>query len=193
MVRKLFILLFVLSIVVISCNEEGKNTVQIGDKSYLWSLNNGELKEQILDYFQTVDTGDNYQNNVLFLGVSKDDSSCVNYKIRYIPSASFFVSGYTHMIIDIEGNPICVYFNCEDPFFPSFKLSNESIIKLMKLYYPEDYRYFKKKVEDFENEPNLNEDNFQLNTVFPPPSTWAPESWELTFQDGKMIDKKIKR
>jgi hypothetical protein len=96
------------------------------------------------------------------------------------------------MMIYIEGHPVCVSFNCEDPFFPSFKLSNESIIKLMKTYYPEEYRYFKKKVQYLENEPNLNEDNFQLNTVFPPPSTWAPESWELTFKDGEMIDKKIK-
>ncbi|WP_010663988.1 hypothetical protein [Marinilabilia salmonicolor] len=193
MIRKLFIGLLVSSLLFASCTEKEKDQEQDRDKSFSWIVSNDELKEQILEYFQTVDTGDNFQNNVLYLGVSMKDSSCLNYSITYITSASFFVGGYTHMIIDIEGHPVCVYFNCEDPFFPSFKLSNESIIKLMKTYYPEEYRYFKMKVKDLGNDPNLNEDNFQLNTVFPPPTTWAPEIWELTFKDGKMIDKRVER
>lgn len=74
-----------------------------------------------------------------------------------------------------------------------FMLSDESLIKFMKNYFPEDYQYYKSAIQDFKRDTSYYENEFQFRDALPVPSTWAPESWELTFKDGKMIDKKIER
>jgi len=193
MVKKMLVYLLITSLCFLfSCmKQEGQKKINQEESCYTWKLTNDELKEQILEYFSTVDTG-HVQNNVLFLGI-KDSLYYTKYSLTYITHASNFEYGHVHMIIQVNEHPVCVYFNRIDPYRSDFKLNHVSIVKLMKSYFPEDYKYYKDVMKDLERDSTYYGENIHPMNYYPVPSTWAPESWELTFKDGKMIDKKIER
>jgi len=193
MVKKMLVYLLIASACFLfSCMEqEGQKKINQEESCYTWKLTNDELKEQILEYFNTVDTG-HVQNNVLFLGI-KDSLSYTKYSMSYITTVSTLEFVHVHMIFELEGYAVCVSFERSNPSLFDFKLSRESIVKLMKCYFPEDYKYYKDVMKDLERDSTYYGENIHPMNYYPVPSTWGPESWILTFKDGKMIDKKIER
>ncbi|WP_029164168.1 hypothetical protein [Anaerophaga thermohalophila] len=122
-----------------------------------------------------------------------DNPPFVNYNLVYAGEISVILIGQVHIITEIEGKKVCISFGREDPFMNDFKLSDESLIKFMKNNFPEDYQYYKSAIQHYKRDTSYYKNKFQLRDALPVPSTWAPESWELTFKDGKMIAKKIER
>ncbi len=173
-----------------SCKNQEEKQIKVRDSCYNWTLTIEELKEQILEYFNTVDTG-HVQNSVLFLRV-KDSPPFVKYGMSYITSISAFEDRDIHMIIDVDGHLVCVYFDRVRSSLLDFKLTKESIVKIMKRHFPNDYAYYLDVLNNLKRDSSYYGGNMHPMNFYPLPSTWAPETWTLTFKDGKMIDKKIK-
>jgi hypothetical protein len=173
-----------------SCNTPKDNEKDKDLNCYSWEIKNKELRDQIVQYFNTVDAS-NDPGDVLFIRVL-DEPPNVKYFLYYANGISVVRIGQVHIITEVEGKKVCISFERKDPSLNDFKLSDESLIKFMKNNFPEDYQYYKSAIQDFKRDSSFYKNEFQFRDALPVPSTWAPESWELTFKNGEMIDKKIK-
>ena len=192
MVKKFFsVSLILVFSIFYSCKFNGNKEKVKQPVCYSWVIKNKVLKEQIKEYFNTVDSS-NFPGNVLWIKVI-DNPPFVKYNLVYAGEISVILIGQVHIITEVGDKKVCISFGRKDPFLNDFKLSDESLIKFMKNNFPEDYQYYKSAIQEFKRDSNYYENEFQFRDALPVPSTWVPEKWELTFKDGKMIDKKIER
>lgn len=142
----------------------------VRDESMInWEINNKTLKEQILAYIDSVETPNIADKVIMVTYKSVEDTSiytlgyCINIStLQYFPSCLFFEINGNFGFLSIEN-------------YLDFSLADESLIKIMKSYFPDQYDYYKKYGD------------------FPPPITAREILWKLTFKDNQLIKKEILR
>ena len=134
-----------------------------------WEINNNALKEQILAYIDSVETPNIAEKIIMVTYKTVEDTSiytlgyCINIStLQYFPPCLFFEINGNFGFLSIEN-----YFD--------FSLADESFIKIMKSYFPNQYDYYKKYGD------------------YPPPITAREILWKLTFKDNQLIKKEILR
>lgn len=134
-----------------------------------WVINNIILKKQILAYIDSVETPKIADKVIMIVQKTVGDTSiytlgyCINIStLQYLPPYLFF---------EVDGN--FGFLSIEDQF--DFSPTDESLLKIMKLYFPDQYDYYKKFGD------------------YPPPITAREILWKLTFKDDQLIKKEVLR
>lgn len=148
-----------------SCSSD-KNFV-INYENNIWIIENTVLKELIVSYADSVKTG----NGKKFVRIDYkrvNDSTSIYYLNHCEDINNLLYSSPPLLFLNVQG--ILVYVSIAG--FKDFELDKISLIGIMKLYFPDQYQYF---IECGE---------------FPPPVTGGELVWEITIQNGKVIEKK---
>lgn len=165
MVRIFLISFFIFS--GISCSLQHQNVRN--ELMINWVINNKILKEQILAYIDSVETPNIADKVIMITHKTIEDTSiytlgyCINIStLQYFPPYLFF---------EVDGN--FGFLLMENNF--DFSLTDETLITIMKSYFPDQYDYFKKYGD------------------YPPPITAREILWKLTFKGNQLIKKEILR
>ncbi len=172
----------------ISCNIQEKKSMKSKDGCFTYSVRNMVLKEQIIKYFNTVEPLDG-QHKVLLIRVTDEDPFVI-YGLRYATGIQSLNYGQVHTVTEVQGNTVCVSYNRVDRRVNDFHLSDESMLKIMKSKFPDDYAHFQHKMRVKKNDTVLRKE-FSQENAYPVPVTGGTELWVLKFKDGKLIEKEI--
>lgn len=165
MVKAIFIILFIF--LINSCSSQNQN---INDELTMnWVVSNKLLREQILFYIDSVNTPDIEDKFPLISLKFMGDTSI--YTIGYCINIFTLTYCTPHLAFDINGNFVCL--SIENSY--DFSLSNESLIGIMKIHFPDQYEYYKKYGD------------------YPPAITAREILWVLTFKGDQLIKKEVIR
>jgi hypothetical protein len=152
-------------LLICSCNSN-KNFV-ISYENNTWIIGNAVLKELIINYVDSVKT--NNKKKFVCIDYRKVNDSTSIYSLHHCADINDLIYGSPPLLF-LSVERILVYISIAG--FEDFQLDKISLIKIMQLYFPDQYQYF---IECGE---------------FPPPITGGELVWEVTIQNGKVIKKK---
>ena len=163
------------SMLLFACNSVNKlgnqNSNSVDISLNTWILDNQEIKSLLSDYIHAVAV-DEY---------SKGKNSFIEMQYRFINDSTYsytlwesiditpFIYSPVHIIFQFEQKLVCCYiFGLE-----IFRINDDFLVKFMKKNYPRQYNYYLKYGD------------------YPPPPTGGGLVWELIFQNGHLISKKV--
>lgn len=161
---KTYLILILLNcIFTINCKSQ-TNSLQFDN----WILDNKELEESILNF---IDSTDHFKhlNKFVFIQYNVINDSTCSYTLDYCIDIYTLIVWPAQLFFYVKNNLVCLYVAGLD----SFKLSEDFLVKIMKAYFPDQYKYHVK------------------NGDYPPPYTSMPIVWKLTFQNNKLITREI--
>ena len=164
------ITLFLVLILLISCRQEKQSDIYL-------ELNNKTLESEILKYTKT--TAKEYKNQPFVIRVfclEINDSTT-----RYVISSDIEASGFEfipyHFVCKVGGQEVfftmLAGINLGKGNF--FKLKESSYLKFMKKHFPKDYKQYIEKQQEHVG------------------AFHDPDMYYLTFVNGKLVKKEIKR
>lgn len=174
-------------ITLIGCNKTNENQTDKED-CYSWTLQNKVLEQQIMEYFNTVERGPD-ERKILHLRIIRKSTS-VEYKLTYVTDITSLYFKNINMFLNLNGVKVFVLFDNNASYLYDFKLDDESIRKIMKKYFPDDYVYYQ-GVKRMVAKDTIWQKSFQEKDAYPPPVTAGDERWTLIFKDGVLVRKKV--
>jgi hypothetical protein len=128
---------------------------------------NTVLQELILNYIDSVKSGNN--ERIVHIDYEKVDDSTKIYTLGYCIDINDLIYNHPQLFLGVEGILVSVSVKGLN----DFQLNQESINRIIKLHFHEQYEYIIKYRE------------------FPPPVTEKKLFWKVTIQNGKVIDKEV--
>jgi hypothetical protein len=132
-----------------------------------WLFDNTVLQGLILNYVDSVKW--NSKERIVNIEYENIDDSTKIYTLGYCIDINDLIYNHPQLFLGVEG--ILVSISVKG--FKDFQLSQESINRMIKLHFPEQYEYIIKYGE------------------LPPPVTEKKIFWKITVQNEKIIDREI--
>lgn len=188
MVKVIYLCMMLMMFGMSSCKNKNCHQVESMNQSnncYTWIVDNQELKEIIYEFHKTAEPVSLTEKLVVIHYYLKDDGS-ETYCLTHILGAYSLRHTAIHLLVEIEDIKVGVNFEGVN----TFKLSEQSLVEIMKEVFPRDYEYYQSNLELNKKDPFAATYSTQ-ETLFPPPVTGHSEAWVITFKDGQMIDNKV--
>jgi hypothetical protein len=184
-------LVFIIIIILFSCDNKKRNKItapyQEANICFNWILQNSELKKQIIKYYETVEPIKSNEKILRVYCTFKDGIR--KYYLEYFLGAYSLFHNPVHLFLRFDDKLIAFTFSDVDDFC----LDESSLEKIMKEKFPRSYKYYMEEKRLLTTSDSTSAKASIEEGLFSVPVTGGSDVWELTFKDGKMIDKKIER
>jgi hypothetical protein len=136
-------------------------------EGYTWNLENETLKQEILNYIDSVDVP-SVKDKFVMITFRHIDYFTVVYELRYcINSYGLSTTDFSpHLFFYVDKNLVCLRVKG----MYEFALDSAAVIDIMKSRFPEQYQYY-----------------LEVGYL-PPPITAREVTWILTFKNGELIN-----